>query len=101
MFSYINPLLSLGYRRALFDSDLDELSVRLQAEHVYEKFQDKWDAEYASKGKDASLTKVFNQTFGWVFWTSGVLKVFSDALQFAGPFILQQLLVFVAETQRY
>jgi len=95
-FSWLNPLLWMGYKRPLEDSDLYELPNDHKANYLANRLGEKWDFERMKQ--KPSLIKATWRAFGRGFLRAGLFKLVSDILTFAGPIILQRLIAFVASS---
>ncbi|PHT58696.1 ABC transporter C family member 2 [Capsicum baccatum] len=114
-FSWMNPLMQLGYKRPLTDVDVWKLDIWDRTETLNNSFQKSW-AEESQKPKPW-LLRALNCSLGGRFWWGGFWKVVdslvtsclvintsqilsennnqnigNDASQFIGPLILNQLL---------
>jgi ABC-type multidrug transport system fused ATPase/permease subunit len=89
-FSWINPLMRLGYNRPLTEKDVWKLDTWDQTETLNESFQRCW-AEESRKPKPW-LLRALNRSLGGRFWWGGFWKIGNDLSQFVGPLILNQLL---------
>lgn len=100
-FGWLNPLILLGLRRALVESDLFEMSSDLKVENATNRFEIYW-AEEKIKPKYSflllfslarpSLFRALRRSFATKFYFAGCLKLTHDCCQFVGPLILQVLL---------
>ena len=119
-FSWLNPIITLGYKRPLEEEDLWKLSKGDQAEELTRRFNVHWDKELArsterrstrAHGEAAgagaegageaaaqpSLLRALRRTFGCRFALGGFIKLFNDASQFVGPVFLGQFIHFVSD----
>jgi len=89
-FWWAGKLMSLGYKRPLEKDDLYVLSDARLAKNVVDNFERSWEQEYSRKdGKNPSLLRALNRTFGLKFWIAGVYRFCSDMLVVTSPLILQ------------
>ncbi|XP_009629577.1 ABC transporter C family member 2-like [Nicotiana tomentosiformis] len=89
-FSWMNPLMQLGYKRPLTEKDVWKLDTWDRTETLNNSFQKSW-AEEAQRPKPW-LLRALNRSLGGRFWWGGFWKIGNDASQFIGPLILNQLL---------
>jgi|EP01049_Picozoa_sp_SAG25_P007020 ATP-binding cassette subfamily C (CFTR/MRP) protein 1 len=94
-FSWVTPLLKIGYKRALTPDDIFKVDRRDQTVTNVDKFNRLWRQEWVSKGQNASLVRVLLACFGREFAVGGLFKIGNDASQFVGPIALGGLLQFV------
>ncbi|CAN4101608.1 unnamed protein product [Withania somnifera] len=89
-FSWMNPLLQLGYKRPLTDKDVWVLDTWDRTETLNNLFQKSWAEE--SQRPKPWLLRALNRCLGGRFWWGGFWKIGNDASQFVGPLVLNQLL---------
>lgn len=90
VFSWMNPIMKLGYERPLTEKDIWKLDTWERTEALQNKFQKCW-AEESQKSKPW-LLRALNASLGGRFWFGGIFKIGNDLSQFTGPLILNQLL---------
>ncbi|RXH98903.1 hypothetical protein DVH24_011228 [Malus domestica] len=90
LFSWVNPLMKLGYQRPITDKDVWKLDTWDRTETLNNKFQTCW-AEECRKPKPW-LLRALNSSLGGRFWFGGFWKIGNDLSQFVGPLILNHLL---------
>ncbi|XP_060179357.1 ABC transporter C family member 2-like [Lycium barbarum] len=89
-FSWMNPLMQLGYKRPLTEKDVWKLDTWDRTETLNNSFQKSWAEE--SQRPKPWLLRALNRSLGGRFWWGGFWKIGNDASQFIGPLILNQLL---------
>ncbi|KAF3970894.1 hypothetical protein CMV_005450 [Castanea mollissima] len=89
-FSWMNPIMKLGYKRPLTEKDVWKLDSWDRTETLHNKFQKCW-AEELQKPKPW-LLRALNYSLGGRFWWGGFWKIGNDLSQFVGPLILNNLL---------
>ncbi|KAF5764679.1 putative ABC-type xenobiotic transporter [Helianthus annuus] len=94
-FSWMDPLMSLGYKRPLTEKDIWKLDTWDQTETLNNKFQSCW-ADEVRKPKPW-LLRALHRSLGGRFWWGGFWKIGNDLSQFVGPLILNQLLLAMQE----
>ncbi|KAJ0927366.1 putative ABC-type xenobiotic transporter [Helianthus annuus] len=94
-FSWMNPLMVLGYKRPLTEKDIWKLDTWDQTETLNNKFQKYW-AEEVRKPKPW-LLRALHRSLGGRFWWGGFWKIGNDLSQFVGPLILNELLLSMQE----
>ncbi|KAL1335647.1 hypothetical protein HN51_030120 [Arachis hypogaea] len=90
LFSWMNPIMNLGYQRPLTEKDIWKLDTWDRTETLNEKFQRCWVEE--SRRSKPWLLRALNASLGGRFWWGGFWKIGNDLSQFLGPLILNQLL---------
>lgn len=103
-FSWLNPLLSLGYEKHLNIEDVPLLPPQDRGREVYKKFigiRQKIKSEQAknvrSESSDApSIASSLVRTF-WVFWVAtGALKTMSVVAAYVGPYLIGDFVEFLS-----
>jgi ATP-binding cassette subfamily C (CFTR/MRP) protein 1 len=112
-FSWMTPLMKLGFKRPLENADMWTLPKNQTTDVLASKFIKHWKKEKqraaattAAKQKASpsapshtaelpSLTRALYQTFGTYYLRGTFLKIFNDASQFVGPTIMKSLIIFV------
>ncbi|XP_076899720.1 ABC transporter C family member 2-like [Bidens hawaiensis] len=94
-FSWMDPLMLLGYKRPLTEKDIWKLDTWDQTETLNSRFQIYW-AEELRKPKPW-LLRALHRSLGGRFWWGGFWKIGNDLSQFVGPLILNQLLLAMQE----
>uniref|UniRef100_A0A1J3IMN5 ABC-type xenobiotic transporter n=1 Tax=Noccaea caerulescens TaxID=107243 RepID=A0A1J3IMN5_NOCCA len=89
-FSWINPLMILGSKRPLTDTDVWHLDTWDQTETLFTSFQQSWNKELQKP--QPWLLRALNSSLGGRFWWGGFWKIGNDCSQFVGPLLLNQLL---------
>ena len=92
-FSYLNPLIDLGFSRPLLFSDLPKLDKDDLASSVSRRLSSAWDSERNSK-KPVLMHALLN-TFGRDFVVGNLYKVPQDLIKFVGPIVLRLLVQFI------
>ncbi|GLT68246.1 hypothetical protein SLA2020_404960 [Shorea laevis] len=90
LFSWMNPIMKLGYERPITEKDVWKLDTWERTETLNNNFQRCW-AEESRKPKPW-LLRALNCSLGGRFWWGGFWKIGNDLSQFVGPLILNQLL---------
>ncbi|XP_062162979.1 ABC transporter C family member 2-like [Alnus glutinosa] len=89
-FSWMNPIMKLGYERPITEKDVWKLDTWDRTETLNNKFQRCWAEE--SRKLKPWLLRALNSSLGGRFWWGGFWKIGNDLSQFVGPLILNQLL---------
>ncbi|CDH53089.1 multidrug resistance-associated protein 1 [Lichtheimia corymbifera JMRC:FSU:9682] len=95
-FSWMTPLMRLGYQKPLIMDDLWNLKEDDQSAVIGDIFQKAWDRE-AKKTKNPSLLRVLIKTVGGPFLFAAFFKGLQDILQFTQPMLLSALITWVAQ----
>ncbi|CAG8547028.1 11089_t:CDS:10 [Funneliformis mosseae] len=99
IFWWAGNIMRIGYKRPLEKDDLYVLNDPKLAKNVTDEFEKSWEKECSrSDGKNPSLLKALNRTFGFKFWTSGIYRFLSDTLQVISPLFVQLLLKFAQDS---
>ena len=93
-FWWLTPLRVLGYRKPLEMEDLWELDAEEAIGSLAAKFEREWAIE--RRRASPSLPWALARAFGRPFVFAGFLKLLQDMLAFSQPWLLKQLLVFIA-----
>ncbi|KAJ3693574.1 hypothetical protein LUZ60_009054 [Juncus effusus] len=89
-FSWMTPLMQLGYKKPITEKDIWKLDTWDQTETLYNRFQQRWIDE-THKPKPW-LLRALHRSLGGRFWLGGLFKIGNDASQFVGPTVLNLLL---------
>eukprot|EP01017_Pseudomicrothorax_dubius_P035126 TRINITY_DN4883_c0_g1_i2.p1 TRINITY_DN4883_c0_g1~~TRINITY_DN4883_c0_g1_i2.p1 ORF type:complete len:1425 (+),score=392.81 TRINITY_DN4883_c0_g1_i2:120-4394(+) len=96
LFWYTNKLMALGAKKVLMETDLWEM----RKEHKFKSNIEKFRRHYQDSmrgGKKPSLWYAIRKTTGCLMFTTVFLLLLSNLLQFAGPFVVQQLVKFAKD----
>ncbi|SPQ99729.1 unnamed protein product (mitochondrion) [Plasmodiophora brassicae] len=97
-FSWMNPIIRVGAKRPLQESDVWHLNGNDQTATLYPAFEQHWEHERAAPSP--SLSRAVYKFIMRRFWLGGFFKVFNDAAQFTGPLFLNALIGWVANPDR-
>ncbi|GLT85717.1 hypothetical protein SLE2022_038970 [Rubroshorea leprosula] len=89
-FSWMSPLMKLGYKRPITEKDVWKLDTWDRTETLNEKFWKCWAKEM--RRPNPWLLRALNSSLGGRFWWGGFWKIGNDLSQFLGPLILNRLL---------
>ncbi|KAG1554327.1 hypothetical protein G6F51_000001 [Rhizopus arrhizus] len=92
-FSWMTPLMRLGYQKPLIMDDLWNLTTEDQSAIIGNRFQQNWEKEM-QKAKP-SLLRVLVKTLSGPFALAALFKLLQDILQFTQPMLLKQLMRWV------
>lgn len=86
VFRWVSPLITKGVLGKLRkNDDLFDLPECLNIKRLFESLQ-------KNLASSRSLFKALHRSFGWEFYAIGILRLFSDLSNFAGPLLLGGLL---------
>jgi ATP-binding cassette subfamily C (CFTR/MRP) protein 1 len=85
-FNWINPIVDLGYIRALKHTDLYNLHPLERAEELDRKLQKCWAEEISES--DPSFARALRRAFGYTWYVGMLMKLVYDSLLFVGPIYL-------------
>jgi ATP-binding cassette subfamily C (CFTR/MRP) protein 1 len=91
-FSYMNPLLSLGFKKQLNSADLPQLCSADQCKACVHLLDERWRYELSIKHVSTSLYRPLYAAFGRPFLMCALWKMPQDAFQFLQPVIFRKLL---------
>jgi ABC-type multidrug transport system fused ATPase/permease subunit len=92
-FSWMTPMMKLGYNQFLTEDDLPPLPQDFKSGYISNKFEDHWKSQLQSS--KPSLGWALLQTFGSQILLGGFFKAVQDILQFTQPQMLKLLIRFV------
>lgn len=95
-FTWMTPLMKLGYKTFLTEKDLPPLPHEERAHLTTSEFEVAWQnqLEYS---KHPSLLRALVKAFGGPFVVGGLFKAVQDVLSFAQPQVLRILIKFVKD----
>ena len=91
-FSYMNPLLALGFLRQLTADDLPALCSADQCRPCVNSLDERWRFELGFKYIETSLYRPLYAAFGRPFLMCALWKIPQDAFQFLQPVVFRKLL---------
>eukprot|EP00041_Stephanoeca_diplocostata_P034518 m.1181405 g.1181405 ORF g.1181405 m.1181405 type:complete len:419 (-) comp24534_c0_seq7:4496-5752(-) len=89
-FSWMTPMISLGYKRPLENSDVWKLSSGDHAQQIRARFQKQWSLQ--TSRPNPRMVRALVQTFFPMLVKAFIYKAFNDASQFVGPIFLKALI---------
>jgi len=92
-FWWLNDLFRKGYAAPLEEEDMWELGARDGSREAGRRFEEAWRAEEV-RGR-FSAAWALQRAFGLYFWLSALWKVVYDMLQFAPPYLIRQMIIFI------
>jgi len=92
-FGWLNPTLRLGTERALEEADLPVLADRDTARHSTDILEREWRTLGAlgASARPRAMGLAMWNSFGGEFRMAGLVKLLSDACQFAAPVLLKRV----------
>lgn len=91
-FLWVTPLMKKGACGFLRSAEnLFDLPLTLSSRHVAMNFQ-RWTVT-----RGLTLLKSLHTSFGWEFYSVGILKFISDGMGFCGPILLNRLVSFIED----
>lgn len=96
-FSWMSPLMALGYQQYLVAEDLPNLTISDSTDKCANDFLENWKTEVHKK-ENPSIGWAITKTFGGTYLLGGFFKIIQDILAFVQPQLLRLLIAFV---QRY
>ena len=98
LFSWLTPLLVLGWKQQLRDADLPTLLPEDTMSETGRALLQAWNLEVVKKQLNPKRAALFRSMWN-VYWPnlllSGMFKVVNDLVVFIGPMLLQQLIRFI------
>ncbi|KFM80790.1 ATP-binding cassette sub-family C member 9, partial [Stegodyphus mimosarum] len=101
-FSWLLPLLKLGYQRPLELADLEGLPEDEKADHQFRRFNEVFMKEKESaerQGRQISLWKCYWFTFWRTLFVGGIMKIMGDIVNLIGPLSISVILAYVASVK--
>ncbi|KAF9307011.1 Canalicular multispecific organic anion transporter 2, partial [Podila horticola] len=115
-FHYIQPMISLGYKRPLVQEDIKDIMPKtIEAEPSYQKLSANWEAhkraiEHANSTasvdqlkkrgqQEPSLLHVIGKTFASEFVAIVALKLLGSVFQFTLPVMVREILTYIESDQ--
>ncbi|PKI84854.1 hypothetical protein MVES_001270 [Malassezia vespertilionis] len=109
-FSWMQPMMSLGSKRSLLETDMWALPANDDTESLGDKFQQNWARQterITERGEPLHNTQrrrfwnTLLASYGTPFLVAAVYKLVQDSLAFVQPQILKSLLAFVQNWERH
>lgn len=102
MFSWLNPLLALGYEKHLNIEDVPLLPPHDRSREVYKTF-DEIRQRLQSEHPDSapSISQALVRTFWVSMVLTGVVKTLSVVAAFVGPYLLSDFVEFLSGRRRF
>ncbi|KAG0212130.1 Multidrug resistance-associated protein 1, partial [Mortierella sp. NVP41] len=98
-FHFMQPIVSLGYKRPLVQEDIDSLMPRqMQAEHSHLRLSTRWNAKKikcANRNTTPSLMKTILFSFKSQWVPLIIIRVLTSILTYVSPQLLKSLLGFI------
>jgi ATP-binding cassette subfamily C (CFTR/MRP) protein 1 len=96
-FSWIAPLMSVGYQRPLELNDIWAVNPNRSVDVMVAKLKEALKRRKAKPGKLDPLVMAIYDTFKNDFWIGGACQLTAGCLQVLSPFTLKYLITFVEE----
>ena len=100
VFSWLTPLLMLGWKRQVNDDDLCPLLPEDSMASCSRSLLHAWQVELAKKALNPKRAALFRSLYA-VYWPTLIMgaffKIINDLVVFIGPMLLQQLIRFVEQ----
>lgn len=93
-FSWMSPMMKLGYSTYLTEDDLPKLPRKTNTAHASQRFNKFWHKQL-NANKNPSLSVALTKAFGAQFASGGFYKMLQDTLSFTQPQLLRLLIKFV------
>ncbi|KAF9129576.1 hypothetical protein BGW39_004014 [Mortierella sp. 14UC] len=98
-FHFMQPIVSLGYKRPLVQEDIDSLMPKeMQAEHSHMRLSTRWNAKKlkcANRDTTPSLMKTILFSFKAQWVPLIIIRVLTSVLTYVSPQLLNSLLGFI------
>jgi ABC-type multidrug transport system fused ATPase/permease subunit len=92
-FIWTQKLMSKGAEKPLEMNDLFDLKPDEEPRYAYDKFCEGYEARGSNSTE--STKAGFWHLLGWTWIVAGIFAIIANALQFAGPLMIKQILQFV------
>jgi ATP-binding cassette, subfamily C (CFTR/MRP), member 1 len=96
IFQWINPIMTVGYRRPLELNDIWLVNPERSAGVLTEKLMTSFKGR-AARGERNPLIWALHDTFKHEFWLGGMCNLFSSIFQVFSPFMTRYLIAFAGE----
>lgn len=96
LFHWIQPIMSLGFRRPLEPTDLYLGVPNLHAAHQSQLLSAEWEKE--RQKEKPSLFSALHRIHASTFWPAGILRFIGDTATIVSPLLLEQVTDFVARS---
>lgn len=93
-YSWMTPLMKVGYKHYLTEEDLWGLSTSDRVANTGGKFDRTWQQDTKNKGKP-NLWIVLTKAYGGPYLLAALFKIISDCANFTQPQLLRYLIAFV------
>ncbi|XP_028766439.1 ABC transporter C family member 13 isoform X2 [Neltuma alba] len=100
-FKFINPVMNHGVVKQLDFEDLLELPPDLDPSSCHDILFTCWEAQLSNNGSNPSLLRAVCCAYGWPYLRLGLLKVVNDCIGFAGPLLLNKLIRFLQQVNKW
>ncbi|KAJ1337700.1 ATP-binding cassette subfamily C (CFTR/MRP) member 1 [Microdochium nivale] len=98
-YSWMTPLMKVGYKHYLTEEDLWGLSTSDKVANTSASFDHSWQREAIRKERP-NLWIVLSRAYGGPYMLAAVFKVFSDVANFTQPQLLRYLIAFVRSYEK-
>ncbi|KAI9751310.1 MAG: hypothetical protein M4579_006126 [Chaenotheca gracillima] len=95
-FTWMGPLMRLGYKRPLELNDIYLVNPNRSAELLSTRMYSSFKMRVA-RGDRYPLLWAMHETFRWEFWIGGMCRLSADIFQVISPFTLRYLINFATE----
>jgi hypothetical protein len=92
---WLSPLLRTGSQRPLQAQDMLTLEPDLQPQVCGRQLYAAWTYELLLRPRAPSLLRTLASAYGWQYAAYGLVKLLQDALGFAGPLLLRELIAWL------
>jgi hypothetical protein len=105
LFTWLTPLMVLGFKRPLEEADVPPLAAADTASHLFFAFRREWQKELRGGGSSgvnpkASLVRALVATCGTLFFSAALFKLCQDLLTFVGPYLLSSIIIYLQVWRR-
>ncbi|UJR17739.1 hypothetical protein I4U23_004637 [Adineta vaga] len=90
--TWLNPILNVGYKRQLNDDDLFDVSSNDECNQLLNKFETVWN-KHEQKYKEISTWKIIIETFWKPTLFAGLILIPYIAVKIAQPLLIRQLIL--------
>ncbi|CAF1654603.1 unnamed protein product, partial [Adineta ricciae] len=90
LWSWLNPILTIGYKRQITDDDLFEVSLNDECSQLLAKFEGVWE-QHEKQYEYVSTWKTIIQTFWKPILIAGLIYIPYIGVKIAQPLLLRQL----------
>lgn len=99
LFVWFDSLIWTGWKKTLDESDIWDANPKDASAELVPTFQKHWQHTADAQDGVGSIVTAMRLAYGAQFYLAGILKLFSDLMNFANPQILSLLITFIGNKE--